>query len=396
MRALNTILSFCIAVYPFTLLIAQDNIILVYDPVTEQVDTIQPVAPTDTVSGFLPQGLGTLAGWQVLDNVAYPQDFQGPAYQRPPHASDTYDLTKYPVRTAGVLKRIEGDSSWTRCSGQLVGPWHVLTASHCLREMFTGEWRTGRIDFEPVFDEGTASIFGSARAVRYYVPLQSERDNALIELEHPLGAELGWLGLGFSTDTAYFDERIVHKFSYPSAASSNNSELIYNGDTLYHFSTPMSRVVMNNVAFGMVPSWVGVPGESGSGVWVTDNIEHHVLGVATWASGYRHTLMDAGTFQQFRTILEDPNLSIPGMAGAVQGVSVYPNPVQSQATFEIFGAHAPTYDLSVRDISGRSVRRQQFQGSSCIFLRNGLASGTYVYQISDATGTVVSGKLFLE
>ena len=198
---------------------AQDNTILVYDPQTQEVDTIQPFTPTDTVSGFMPHGMGTLPGWEALDNVETPVGFSGTALQRPPRAASTYDLNDFPVRAAGELRWVDGDSTRAHCSAQLVGPWHVLTASHCLRQMFGGEWMTGQMDFDPVFDDGMPSTLGSAHAVRYYAPLQPERDNALIELDHPLGADLGWIGLGFTTDPAYFDDHIVHKFCYPGDTS---------------------------------------------------------------------------------------------------------------------------------------------------------------------------------
>jgi hypothetical protein len=376
-------------------LMAQDNAILIYDIAIAQVDTIQPVAPTDTVSGFMPHGLGTLPGWEALNNVASPAGFMGTALQLPPHAANTYDLTDYPVRVAGELRWVDGDSSRVHCSAQLVGPWPVLTASHCLREIFSGTWLNGRMDFFPVFDDGMPSIFGSVRAVRYYVPLQSVKDNALIELEHPIGEELGWIGLGFTTDSTYFDDRIVHKFCYPGDTSYANNGIIYNGDTLYHFSTPMVRSSQLNVELLGVPSWQGIPGESGSGVWVTDNIDYHVLGVCTWSAGYRHTLMDAGTFQQFRTILDS---SMPGTQGVAWSgaVRVYPNPVQDQATIELSAPSTDAHTLSVNDMSGRIVDRENFNGPSCIFFRKGLAAGTYLFHVSDAKGISLNGKMFLE
>lgn len=379
-----------------TSLYAQDNTILVFDPVSEQTDTIQPIAPTDTTAGFLPHGFGTLPGWEPLENVTSPEGYLGQAHQLPPRAAGDLDLTAYPVRAAGQLRRIEDDSTWARCSGQLVGPWHVLTASHCLREMFTGDWRTGRIDFFPVRDEGTPSIFGSARAVKYYVPLQWERDCALIELDHPMGEELGWIGLGFTTDSTYFDDRIVHKFSYPADGNSLNSDVPYNGDTLYHLSSSMVRNSIGAPPSIGVSGWTGIPGESGSGVWVTDNTLYQVLGVATWASGYRHTLMDAGTFQQFRTILEDPALGTSEPASTGDQVRVFPNPALDHVTIQLGDRSIEKHTLAVSDISGRLVATQEFNGPSCTLPRNRLASGIYIYRITGGNGTSATGRLFFE
>ena len=389
------LISFGFALFQLSLL-AQDNTILVYNPVTEEVDTIHPVAVTDSVSGFLSNGIGTLPGLITLDNMAAPAGYLGPGNQLPPTAASMNSLTDYPIRAVGALRRIEADSSWARCSGQLVGPWHVLTASHCLRDMFSGEWRTGQIDFNPVFDNGIPSIYGSARAVRYYVPLEWERDNALIELEHPLGEELGWIGLGFTTDSTYFNDKIVHKFSYPADNVAGDPSIIYNGDTLYHFSTPVVLSSAGIANYVGVQNWVGVPGESGSGILVTDNVNYNVLGVDTWAGGYRHTLMDAGTFEQFRTILENPNLSTHDMANTGTAVRVYPNPVLSQATIELSETSPATHKLTVSDMSGRVVSQQEFHGPSCVFLRKNLVAGSYVYRIDNAYGTSLTGKLFLK
>lgn len=379
-----------------TCLHAQDNTILVFDLLTELTDTIRPVAPQDTVSGFLPHGTGMLPGWEALENEPSPAGYLGQTYQLPPRAAMELDLSDYPVRAAGQLRRIEGDSTWARCSGQLVGPWHVLTASHCLRNMFTGEWRTGRIDFFPVRDDGMPSGFGSARAVKYYVPLQSERDNALIELDHPMGEELGWIGLGFTTDPTYFDVRIVHKFSYPADGSALNSYVPYNGDTLYHLSTPMVRFSSGTTEFVGVPGWSGIPGESGSGVWITDNTEYHVLGVATWSAMYRHTLMDAGTFQQFRTILEASTLDHSWLSSTGDEAHVFPNPAQDHVTIEMRDRSMLLHKLSIYEISGRIVAQQEFNGPYCTFSRSGLASGAYIYRITEANGASASGRIFFD
>lgn len=376
---------------------AQDNTILVYDPLTQQVDTIQPMLPTDTVEAFLPHNPGTLPGWEALTLEASPPGFLGPVQQRPPRAAASLDLLRFPVRAAGALRRVETDSTWARCTGQLVGPWHVLTASHCLRSIGTGEWRTGQIYFYPTFDNGVASPFDSARAVRYYVPLIQQHDNALIELDHPIGTELGWIGLGFTTDPAFFNDRIVQKFSYPADASMLGNSVPYNGDTLYHMASPMVRFTGAGMPSVGVSNWMGVPGESGSGVWITDNINYQVLGVLSWSSAYRHTLMDAGTFAQFRTILEDPSIGISDVQLANAQMRVWPNPAADHFSLSMGeGLPEGMYGISIRDLRGREVERTQFRGHSCTVQRNGLAPGVYLLQLTSWNGTSLSGRVVFE
>ena len=105
--------------------------------------------------------------------------------------------------------------------------------------------------------------------------------------------------------------------------------------------------------------------------------------------------MDAGTFQQFRTVLDNSMLDTPEVA--LSGVVwIYPNPVQDQATIELSDPSTDAHTLSVNDMSGRIVDREDFNGPSCTFFRKGLAAGTYLYHVSDANGTSFNGKMFLE
>lgn len=372
---------------------AQNNTILVHNPETQVTDTIAATPPLETGSAFMPHGPGTLPGWETLSDQEWPPGFMGALAEYPPYAADAYDLTTFPARVAGELRRIEGDSSRAHCSAQLVGPWHVLTAAHCLRRLGTGAWQTGRLEFFPAFDDGMPSAFGSARAALYYVPMQSSQDLGLIQLDQPLGAELGWVGLGFTTDTAFFTDRVVHKFCYPADASVLNTELVYNGDTLYHFSKVMVRTTNGMTDYLGVPGWLGIPGESGGGAWVVRDNAYQVMGVASLSSGYRHILLNAEIFEQFRTILENPSLRIPALAGPEIQVRIRPNPVLSHAIFELADPLGSTYTLTIRDMSGRVAREQRFQGSACTFSRDGLAPGCYVYHITDGNGSFASGKL---
>lgn len=376
-------------------LIAQDNAILIYDVLTQEVETIPAVGVPEPVSHFMPGNSGTLPGVVVLPDVVAPAGFTGTALMRPPYAVDNYTLTDYPLRAAGGLREVGDVTTRHRCSAQLVAPRFAFTAAHCVRT-FSDVWIPGLLEFMPVFDHGLPSGLPTSQVVRYYVPEQNNCDYALLELAEPIGQEVGWLGLGFSEAVDYFDGRIVHKFTYPSDTSFALPSLIYNGDTLYTLSTPMERSFVGSTAYVGVTGWNSIPGESGSGVWVVDGGDHHVMGVASFSSNYRHTLLDGGTYFQFRTIILNDEVGIDDPAAGQMGVRIHPNPVNTIATLELTGASAGVHELRIMDLSGRTVRSVPFTGDRYTFDRAGLAAGTYVYRATDRDGMNVTGKLVLE
>lgn len=376
-------------------LIAQDNAILIYDVLTQEVETIPAVGVPEPVSHFMPGNAGTFPGMVSLPDVIAPPGFIGTALMRPPYAVDTYTLTDYPVRAAGGLREVSDATTRHRCSAQLVAPRFALTAAHCVRT-FSDVWIPGSLEFMPVFDQGMPSGVPSSQVVRYYVPEQNIRDFALLELAEPIGHEVGWLGLGFNDAPDYFDGRIVHKFIYPGDTSFADPSLIYNGDTLYTLSTPMERSFVGSTAYVGVTGWNSIPGESGSGVWVADGDSYHVLGVASFSSNYRHTLLDPGTYYQFRTIIESDVVGVNEATVAQPGVRIYPNPMSTRATLAITGASADVHELRILDLGGRTVRSIPFTGASCTLDRADLAAGTYVISASGRDGVNVMGKLVVE
>ncbi len=388
--------AFLVCALPATAwLSAQDNRILVFDALTLEVDTIAAASHPEPVSAFMPGNAGTLPGVVSLPDLVAPPGFLGTALMRPPYAVDTYTLTDYPVRAAGGLREVDGVDTRHRCSAQLVAPRFALTAAHCVRTI-SDTWIPGSLEFMPVIDQGMPSAVPSSQVVRYYVPEQNSRDFALLELAEPIGHEVGWLGLGFSDAPDYFDGRIVHKFIYPSDTSFADPSLIYNGDTLYTLSTPMERSFNGSTAYVGVTGWNSIPGESGSGVWVADGDSYHVLGVGSYSNNYRHTLMEPGTYYQFRTIIESDVVGVNEATGAQPGVRIYPNPMSTRATLAITGASADAHELHIMDLAGRTVRSMLFTGASCTLDRADLAAGTYVFSASGRDGVNVMGKLVVE
>ncbi len=388
-----TFLSFAVSTAGW--LVAQDNTILVYDVLTQQVETIPATSVPEPLSHFMPGNTGSLPGMVALPEVEAPVGFGGTALMRPPQAVDAYTLTDYPVRAAGGVREVGDVQTRHRCSAQLVAPRFVLTAAHCVRT-YADVWIPGPLEFMPAFDQGVPSALPSSAVRRYYVPEQNNYDHALLELADPIGLEVGWVGLGFSAITDYFTDRIVHKFTYPGDTSFLDPSLIYDGDTLYTLSTIMERTVQGSMSYVGVTGWNGLPGESGGGVWVLHGTDYQVLGVTTFSNNYRHTLLDAGSYFQYRAIIESDVVGVDGPEAARPYAHLYPNPVSTRATLTLSGAPAALHELHILDLTGRTVRSISFSGAVCNIDRAGLAAGTYGYRVVTGNSAVAVGTLVFD
>lgn len=125
----------------------------------------------------------------------------------------------------------------TACSGMLVDAKVVLTAAQCVYthqpEHCTGEdaacW-VDDLEAIPAYDNGEApygeSSYETILTWTAWIEGQnSVYDLAAVQLRYPIGASLGWLGIGFNTNDAYFNTDTFSSTSYPEAAP-------YNGGTM--------------------------------------------------------------------------------------------------------------------------------------------------------------------
>ncbi len=118
-----------------------------------------------------------------------------------------HGLAAYPFDSAGypwsAIGRVEVDGGWA--SGALVGPRHVLTASHVVVWPETAEPdQAGWLRFTPAASDDCAP-FGHADAVAVHflrpvrppsITAADERvDYAVVVLDRPIGQQAGWLGV---------------------------------------------------------------------------------------------------------------------------------------------------------------------------------------------------------
>ena len=221
--------------------------------------------------------------------------------------------------------------------------------------------------------------------IRYYIPIQNYKDIALLELAEPIGQDLGWIGMAFTTDVELFAENVFHKFTYPATPSPLDSTLIYNGDTLYHIATPFAWTVPSGSGFAVgVEGWFGVPGESGSGLLLAQNGTAQVYGVQSTAGNIRHSVLDPGTYEQFRRVM------------ALPAAEIHPNPMRSSATLQLPEVSNSTKEFTLFDATGRVMKQIRFTGDRSVLERDDLVGGVYFYQVRESNNTIARGRLVVQ
>lgn len=317
-----------------------------------------------------------------------------------------YNINKYPIRTAVKIFRIVNDTLKQRCSGILVAKNYVLTDCHCI-----GEYDSLRnFIFEdstyiyPAYDNGIENpIWGNSSAIEFITFKENmigryKKDIALIKLNNEVGLQTGWIGIAFNEDDTFFEENLFHKFSYPGVVDFTDSTRVYNGDTLYYNYGGLDLIDREELGYGVT----GIPGQSGSSLFYTDNEEYSTFGTQVWSHNSRHIRIDRQIFYSFNSILdsvttavENPDLSI---IEDYNLSNAYPNPFNSSTTI-IYSIQKQSYvTLKVYDGLGREVQtlinKELSLGKYKVqFNASDLSSGVYFYRLQ--AGNFVETKKML-
>lgn len=361
---LNRFVFLYISLFP-SLIFAQLDTLISYDVKTNKfniLDIKTTVSPSNF--GYTTWNYGKSPGRDLL-TLTPPLNTHGNSgftYMSP--AKNFFNVSNYPARTAVKIFYVKNDSIKQKCSGILVEKEYVLTNCHCI-----GSYdKNGRIEFYdsllfvPAYDNGLENnLFKESFGVSYITfkehitnSWNPDKDIALVKLEQDLGTKTGWVGIAYAKDEMFYKNNIFHKFSYPGVTAFDDSTKKFNGDTLYYNYGKLNLVTKNWLEFNIY----GVPGQSGSSLFYTDNSAFYSVGTSVWSYNSAHLRITPEIFYAFKSILEKDASNITNsnlLPDNYHLADAYPNPFNPSTTISYSIPKTEHVTLTVFDMLGREI-----------------------------------------
>jgi len=197
----------------------------------------------------------------------------------------------------------------TTCSGMLVQALTLVTAGQCVYTHQAdlcpvGEESCWVDDLEaiPAYADGEDPYGKSGYQTILTWTAWTEAENsaydlAAVQLRYPIGAPLGWLGIGFTADNSFFLNNEFTSTSYPDSAP-------FNGETMAEWTGIFSAAETDTLH----AENAGDDGQIGAGVYGPDGI---VYGILTNPDAGGESIITRITYDKFAAIREFIELGMP-------------------------------------------------------------------------------------
>lgn len=354
---------------------AQDTLV-VYDIASQAIDTILPVIGTPAAFAKTSSSTGTMGNKVALSQVPPTTNlFSGSDFCDITKAANWFNLASYPARTAVALRYYRGDSLKTGCSGMLVSPSAVLTAGHCVYDYVSRTFsKFDSLKICPAYNNGVdhpALPVSMAKKIYIFKTYYDQRitdDIALIQLEKPIGFQTGWVGIGYESNLNNYQNKVLHKFSYPYRDPFGNR--VFNGDTMY-YNYGYINITSNYLGINSTAA-TGAQGQSGSSFLYTDNSDYYSVGVFNYSNTYYHYPIRQNVFTQFEHVLTAYATGISEEQAMKATPAIYPNPFDKVLYIDAGETKNMTLKLSnslgqvLREISVSSGTRTELNTSDLV------------------------------
>ncbi len=312
--------------------------------------------------------------------------------------SDVYDMFSFPIRTNIALHshKYYGNTDYYKAggSGILVSPNAVLTAGHVIgyeaNHIDLGihfKWKDS-LYVTPSLQEGYPQPeFGKVKVKKCYLFKRfvnslghaPSDDLALLILDEPIGYEIGWIGLGYVNSDTFLLNNTFYNFSYPGTDG-------YDGLNMYYKFGQFSSVSYNltSASNGIT----GIPGESGSGFFYTDNLKYETYGVRTYASSY--TLVTEDKYRVFDKIIKAELVSsISNRFQQTNEIIIFPNPADEFIIIETNNTADFMLKLAIYNLQGQVMMiTEKIENGKHIYIGD-LQTGLYMIEITTSKDKMI-------